>query len=369
MKILQVTSYFDPHLGGIERHVQRLSDRLSDEGHDVTILTTNIPRTKKDERMGKLEILRFEAPLRPMGNPLAIGMLRGLLSKRDFNIVHSHDEHAFTSNLAALAHHLGNQHLVISCHGSLAYTNPFEKGMLSVYEKTLMLATLRSAEAVISLSESDRHHLRALGVNQERISVIPNAIDLPTRITTLNKRPNEEVILCVSQLLQRKGIETLVEAMQEVHEAHRNAKLLIVGEGERKVELLKMRRQRGLEEVIVLKGRISEGELEEAYGACDLLVLPSFAEGMPTVILEAMARGKPVVATDIPGIREHFSETAILVPPGEPHKLSETIVKVMDDEQLRSRLGSEGRRLVESRFTWDIVVRQIVDLYRRVLGP
>ena len=128
-----------------------------------------------------------------------------------------------------------------------------------------------------------------------------------------------------------------------------------------------MRHQRGLEEVIVIKGRVSKDELEEAYAACDLLVLPSFAEGMPTVILEAMARGKPVVATDIPGVKEYFSQTAILVQPGEPHRLSEAIVRVLNDEQLRRRLGREGRRLVESRFTWDIILKQLVDLYRRIL--
>lgn len=367
MRILQVASYFSPHIGGIESHVQKLSSLLSDEGHEVTVLTTNIPRSEKEEMIGRIEVLRFEAPIRPMGNPLAIGMLKGLLSKRDFDIVHSHDEHAFTSNLAALIHHMGNQRLVISCHGRLVYTTPFEKGVLSIYEKTLMLATLRSAEAVISLSKSDKFYLNALGVNQERISIIPNAIDFPTRITP-TKRSDERIVLCVSQLLQRKGIETLVEAMQEVHKSCRNAKLMIIGEGERKGELLRMCRQRGLEEIIVFKGRASKDELEGAYAACAVFVLPSFAEGMPTVILEAMARQRPVVAIDIPSIRDHFGQVAVLVPPREPLRLSEAIVRILDDEHLQKRLALEGRGLVESKFTWDIVVRQIVDLYERILS-
>jgi glycosyltransferase involved in cell wall biosynthesis len=364
-----VASYFSPHRGGIESYVQKLSSRLSEGGHEVTILTTDIPPSKREERIGRIEVHRYRAPIKPLGNPLAIGMLEGFLSHRDFDIVHSHDEHAFTTNLSALARRMGKQRLVVSCHGRLVYTAPLGRMILSAYERTLMRSTLGSAEAIIALSESDRHYLSALGVERDRISVIPNAIDPPARTSPTEGGAEGRVILCVGQLLQRKGIEILVEAMQEVHEAHRSAKLLIVGEGERKTELLKMRRQRGLEEAILFKGRASEAELEEAYSSCDLLVLPSFAEGMPTVILEAMARGKPVVATDIPGVREHFSETAILVPPGEPHGLSEAIVRALDDEQLRRRLGLEGRRLVESRFTWDIVVRQIVDLYGRIIGP
>jgi len=367
LKVLQVASYFSPHIGGIESHVQKLSTRLSGEGHEVTILTTDIPPSKREGRIGGIEVHRYGAPIRPLGNPLAIGLLGGLLSHRDFDIIHSHDEHAFTTNLSALASHVGNRHLVVSCHGRLVYTAPYGRMILGAYERTLMRSTLGSADAIIALSESDKHYLSALGVELDRINVIPNAIDLPTRIS-----PNEgesDLILCVSQLLQRKGIEILIEAMQEVHEVHRDVKLLIVGEGERKDELLKMCHQRGLEEVITLKGRASEDELEEAYGACDLLVLPSFAEGVPTVILEAMARGKPVVATDIPGVREYFRDTAILIPPGEPHALGEAIVRVMDDKQLRRRLSLEGRELVERRFTWDIAVRQIVDLYRRVLSP
>ncbi|MGQ9513873.1 MAG: glycosyltransferase family 4 protein [Thermoproteota archaeon] len=366
MRILQVTSYFTPHVGGIESHVLRLSRCLSKEGHEVTVLTTNIPRSRGKEEIDGIEVFRFEAPLRPMGNPLAIGMLKGLLSRRDFDIIHTHDEHAFTTNLAALTRHMGHRPLIVSCHGRLAYNMPFEKGILNVYEKTLMLATLRSAEAVISLSESDKLYLSALGVDGDKIFVIPNAVDIPEKALSTGGGRGERIILCVSQLLQRKGVEILVEAMHEVHRAHRNVKLLIVGEGERKDELLKLRSRRGLEGVVVLKERASRDELEDAYVACDLLVLPSFAEGMPTVILEAMARGKPVIATDIPGVRDYFNETALLVPPGDHKKLGEAILRLLGDEELRRRLGQGGRNLVERRFNWDIVARQIIDLYEHV---
>lgn len=368
MRILQIAPYFSPHIGGIESHVMELSNHLSRAGHEVAILTTNVPRSKKMERSGNIEIIRFEAPFRPLGNPIAIGLLKGLLTKKDFDIVHCHDEHAFTSNLAAMVHAMHDQRLVISCHGRLTYVTPFERFVLRIYERTLMKATLRSAEAVICLSPSDRDLLTAIGVRGDIIHIIPNAINLPQRVQLQSRASDLKVVLCVSQLLKRKGIETLVDAFLEVHRADKKAKLVVIGEGERRAELEKRVRQSGLEGAIIFRGRVSKEELERAYAGCDVFVLPSFAEGLPTVILEAMARERPVVATDIPGIRDYFRETAVLVPPGDSRKLAEAIIELLDDEKLRRMFGRKGRELVERMFTWDIVASKIIDLYEQTLG-
>lgn len=371
MRVLQVASYFYPHMGGLETHVYNLSKSLVRRGHEVAIYASNIPPCERRESLDGIEVRRYDPVCEIMGNPIVPSMLGALLKARDFDIVHAHDEHALTANLAALKRSLDGRPLIVTSHGRLSLNGLAEKILLHLYERTMMRLTFRYADGVIALSESDRRYISGLGTDSNKIRVIPNAIDPSRYELAVDKESflarygleGRRLILYTGQLLWRKGVQYLIDAMPEVLGEIRDARLVILGEGEYGRELLRRVRERRLQDYVLFLGRASEEELMAAFSSCDVFVLPSLVEGLPTVVLEAMFFGKPVVAAAIPGVVDYFNKTAYIVPPGSVKGLSEAIVDVLSDRGSAVRRGGDGRRLVEERFTWKRVINSVISMY------
>ena len=139
-----------------------------------------------------------------------------------------------------------------------------------------------------------------------------------------------------------------------------------MGSGENLSDARALAKDLDVESHVVFTGRLPFVELMQAYCSSDLFVLPSLSEGLPTSILEAMYFGLPVVSTDIPGVRDHFSDFALLVPPSDEHALADAIHALLDDEDLAKSISRRGKALVVSRYTWDQVTREYETLYSNV---
>jgi len=219
-----------------------------------------------------------------------------------------------------------------------------------------------AAERIVAPSHSVAQAARDWAyVPPEKILVIPNAIDLPPAISDFD-RPAEGGnvrIGFIGRLDPVKRVEDLVLAMSHV----RGARLQIFGSGERRAALQELIKQHQLEDRVTLRGP-SSGPAE-ALRQMDLLVLPSEAEGFPLVLIEAMAAGVPIVASDAPGIRDVVTNdaTALMVPVGSPERLAGAIQKMVDHPDLRNRLAADAFVEVARRFTWD----QVLPQYRRLL--
>jgi glycosyltransferase involved in cell wall biosynthesis len=204
-------------------------------------------------------------------------------------------------------------------------------------------------------------------VPAEKIVVIPNAIDLAEYTTAISKVPSSDPrpypVAFLGRLDPIKAIPTLIDAVARVT-PRGLVHLHVYGEGRDRPNVERAISAHRAGDLVTLHGSIDRPQT--ALVNAGLLALPSFAEGFGLVLIEAMAAGVPVVATDVPGICDvvRHEQTGLLVPVNDPASLAAAIVRIVNDRQLRERLIASASRDVRERFTWDRVIQQ----YRSLLG-
>jgi glycosyltransferase involved in cell wall biosynthesis len=182
--------------------------------------------------------------------------------------------------------------------------------------------------------------------------------------------PEPDTLLFVGRLAPGKGLANLLDAMTPVIKSYPGTKLLIAGEGPLHGKIRSLIDQRGLARQIQLLGQVDSRErLRGLYQKAWALVLPSHHESMPTVVLEAMACGSPVVSTAVGSVPEVITDGAngLLVPPRQPKELAYTICRLLGDAGLRARLGVAARSTVERRFSWQTVGSSYLRCYQELL--
>ena len=181
--------------------------------------------------------------------------------------------------------------------------------------------------------------------------------------TKLNLPLNKKIILCVGNLVSVKGHSYLIDAMQIVTRKRDDVILIIVGSGFLMKKLQKKAMELGLNGKILFIGEKKHEEIPIWMNACDVLVLPSLNEGFPTVIPEAMACGKPVIATYVGGVPEAISssELGTLVAPKDPEALSQAILEGLSHDWLHEKILVEAKR-----YSWSNIVKQIIAVYESV---
>ncbi|HSL65851.1 MAG TPA: glycosyltransferase family 4 protein, partial [Gaiellaceae bacterium] len=314
-RVVHFTTSYPRHEGDFAgRFVKDLVERLEEAGLDVDVLA---PGAYRDWGLaygagvvGNLRRRPWRAPL------LAVSMVRALRrAARGADLVHAH----WLAGGAVAA--LARTRFVVTLHGSGT------AGRLSDLELArraprLVRAILQRAETVICVSEALGEMARAHGARDVR--VIPNGVTLPDRATP---EPAEPSILYAGRLSPEKGIADLVDAA-------RGLPLVVAGDGP-------------LRHLVPdALGFVPHDELERLYDEAAVVVLPSHREGLPLAVLEAMAHGRPVVATRVGGIPELVEDgvTGLLVEPGDRAGLRAALERVLADADLRRRLGAEARR-------------------------
>lgn len=209
--------------------------------------------------------------------------------------------------------------------------------------------------------------VRRDGVHRERASVIPNGITLPSRPAALEGiSRGQPVIGAIGRLEPVKDHATLVHAFARVHAECPDARLEIVGRGPERGRLKRLARELGIEEQVTLRGEVPDAR--NLTSEWDIYVQPSVSEGMPRAVLEAMAAGLPITATDVGGVREALDCTGIIVPARAPHLLAQAILTLINDVELCRELGTSARRRVETQFSQQTFARSHFGLYRTIVS-
>ena len=231
--------------------------------------------------------------------------------------------------------------------------------------------SLRAARQVVTVCEPFADQLVAQGVLRKRIQVRHNSVAKfrppdPTAVAAARaKIPAEEgtrLLLSVGRLSSEKGHADLLHATTGL-QAH----LVIIGDGVDRAPLEKLRAELGLESKVTFLG--FQPDVRPYYSLADVVVLPSHSEGSPNVLLEAMAAGRAIVATQVGGVPEiaRDEETALLVKPHSPPDLARAIARLLADPDLSRRLGEKSHHLAETEFSPEAYQRSLVMLYQRVL--
>jgi glycosyltransferase involved in cell wall biosynthesis len=206
--------------------------------------------------------------------------------------------------------------------------------------------TLRRAEAVIAPSTALAEEAERLGA--ERIEVVPSGVELPEAV---GEEADPPAVLYAGRLSPEKGILELVEAAHGLN-------LLVAGDGPLR------------DRVPMAQGFLPPEELASLYAGAAIVACPSHREGFGVACLEAMAHGRPVVASAVGGLRDLVldGETGILVPPGDVPALRAALERLLADPGLRRRMGEAGRRRAAERFSWDAVTARTLEVYARYAG-
>ena len=215
---------------------------------------------------------------------------------------------------------------------------------------------VRGAAAVVTVSAFNVRHL-ALHLPTSPLALVPNGVPTFPPVTAASNVPTGPV-LCVARLVEKKGIDVLIDAVAVLRDRNTEVTVEIIGGGPLDEILRGRAHLAGLDDVIHFLGPQSSDVVDAAYRRCSMVVLPCRVaangdrDGMPTVILEAMARGLPVISTDVVGISEavRSGRTGLLVPPDDPAGLATAIGELLHEPDLRSRLGAGARELVTTLY-------------------
>lgn len=250
-----------------------------------------------------------------------------------------------------------------------------ENPKVKMYE-ALDKRVLRGMDAVVCVSSGQAEKVRAAGIAPDKISVIRNAAragdfhpPTPTGrddLMALAPTPGEFVVATLARLSPEKGVSVLIAAARQVINKFPGARFVICGEGPERESLQRRIRLENLEPAVSLCG--FRRDMDRLLPNADMLVLPSFTEGLPNVVLEASAAGVPVVATFAGGTPEAVDpgQTGLLVPPGDSESLARSICDLLGDADRRADMGHAGRKFVREHFSFAAQAAQYVQLFNRL---
>jgi len=287
--------------------------------------------------------------------------------KIQFDIVHSH----FAWSAGFVGMRLKNKYkvpLVITGHRYDIIDLPLK----NLWWKNQIIKILNNANSVITVSQANKNFILSLGLEESQISVIVNGFDEKT-FKKINKNiareklgiaSDNKIFLSVGMLIHRKGFNYLIESMRELVKIYPQAHLYIIGEGEMHNDLSNMISSFSLQENITLLGFLFHEEINLWMNACDLFVLASLHEGLPTVVLEALACGKPVVSTAIGGVPEIVRnyEDGLLVEPSNSTELFNALLIGLNTQWDEVKIEQYGRK-----FTVRKNVKELIIIYQSLL--
>ena len=357
-----VSPYGYPHPGGVNEHVRFTYEAMTRMGHDVWIVTSKYGRERESEghviRLGT----GWAAPTNGSIGRVTLGLrfkrqARELLARHPFDILHFHEPLVpFLSPTmldASQTVNIGTFHAFGGFSPSYWIGQRFAGGLAD------------KLDGRIAVSGAARHFINRYFPGDYRI--IPNGVDLDH---FTGAQPYEELrdgtlnILFVGRFEERKGLIDLLKAYHRLRKRKVDARLLVVGDGPKRREYRRFVGLRGIRDVEWL-GRVSDDEKVRYFASADIFCAPNTGqESFGIVLLEAMAAGVPIVASDIHGFKRVVERNVqgLLVEPKNHRALAAALYALARDPDLRHQMGEAGRARAPE-YSWDRVTEQIVDFY------
>ena len=372
MKIGIVTEYYYPLLGGITENVHNTVTRLDKMGHETTIITSNAPKLSSDiqaeHATGRTVVIRVgrSVPVYANGSfaHITVGRrvraeIRAVLKAGKFDLVHLHSPLVITLPLIAL--------LEATCPVVGTFHTSFGRS----YSYSLLRGKLQKGvdklKGKIVVSNTCLESLRRYFNLNAR--TIPNGVDTeqfsPT-VLPLDKFNDDKInLLFLSRFDPRNGLRLMLRAFEIIKSEFAAVRLIVVGDGPLSLYYKRFVPQH-LKHDVCFEGVVNEGR-PRYYASCDIFCSPVMRASFGVTLLEAMASGKPIVATENPGYRELLGrDQGFLLPPNDPDSFAKAILALLKDERLRNEMGANGRKKALA-YSWDTIARDIADYYDEIL--
>ncbi|MFC2163454.1 glycosyltransferase family 4 protein [Acidobacteriota bacterium] len=372
IKVLQMID--KPFLGGGQINLLSLAESLDPQRFDTSVCTGG--QGPLVDALREKNIPHFCLSFSKRFRRKSLIDIAALLRTQRFDILHTHGGIAGFYGRLASRKSSSPPIVVHTLHGIhyLHYRNILLKRLYIYQEKYLS----RSTDAVIFVSEADQRKGTELRlVPSDKQVLIKNGIDYAAYELQSRKHPedmegeqpdNHPLVGCVARLHRQKGIPYLLEAVDSIRRSFPEIKVWIVGGGPQREKLDHLKDRLGISSYVSLLGE--REDVPQLVSRFDVFVLPSLWEGLPYSLLEAAALGKPVVASDIDGVREliKHEQTGLLVPPRQPLLLADAVVRLLRDRDYALRLGQNLKTAVQNTYTLDRMVSQVQTLYLKLLS-
>jgi glycosyltransferase involved in cell wall biosynthesis len=351
---------------GAENVVVSLAVSMEAKGCRSPIGVFHDERHRNEEFVRQAErrgLMVVPIPCRGRWDRRTIRVIRETLDSMSIDILHSH---GYKSDIYGyLAARKRAIPLIATCHNWTRDT-----AAVRVYE-FLDSMFLRAFDAVVVVSEAMAMTLRSAGIQESRIHVIDNGIDLES-FSKAGANPPEFVpggnfvVGTVGRLVALKGLDNFLLAAREILTEFADVSFVIIGSGPERQKLECMARELGIEKNVVFTGHCAD--MPAAYASMHVFVLASNVEAMPMVILEALASRKPVVATSVGAVPRLIipEKTGLLVPPQNVRALARAILRLLNDPSLRTQLGAEGEALVKRNHSRETMAQNYLQLCQQV---
>jgi len=389
MKICLVSHSFLPKIGGAELAVHYLAEELTKIGEKVIVLASTRKLRKQFDSNYKVAYY----PLMPRGylQGYIFAIFMFFLHRRyRFDVIHFHKAQMgyFGTKIKGLI----NVPIIITTHGEdiqRYYEINYGDRLDPIWNKRIEYA-ITNADILTAIGSSTRRDYVEIGVAENKIVSIPNGVNLRRfndtyqDIRSLYGLPKDvKILLSVGRYHVKKGYEYLLKAMPYIIAEYRKVKLIIIGSRLHILNNLKM--ELNLEEYVIFLGqqsfnynkdksqidlaKIPNDTLLSAYKSSDIYVSSSLIEGFSLVLVEAMAAGLPIVATNVPGNEDGVidGENGFLVESKDPEALANNIVRLLKNDRLREKLGKKSKGLAK-RYDWESITQEYLESYRLLIG-
>ncbi|WP_348611550.1 glycosyltransferase [Halobaculum rarum] len=369
--------------GGIARVAYELSKELVEQGNSVDILTTDAynsderyPLDSNPEVRAGIKIFRYPnisnylaSKYHLYASPSLVASFRRRI--RNYDVVHCHDVISFHAR--PLLHYCNRYNIpcVVTLHGSLPWLH--ETGLMGKLSKRhIAIPVLDMADRILALNESEVRQAVELGIDEEKISIIPNGIDLGD-IEDLPKEgqfkskfdinESTDIILYVGRLHKSKGLDLLIDSFSELVESQPNSKLVFVGPDDRyKSELTEKIIDKGISEKVLFTGFIEEDMKYKAYTDSKCLITPNF-DGFPMTFVESCLCGTPIITTNRGDTLGWIDGNTGYVTEWDQVQLVESMINIIRNDRKYDCFSNNCKQIVREKFNWESITSDTYEIY------
>jgi glycogen synthase len=376
MRILMLSWEYPPrNIGGLSQHVFYLTQALENQGHEVYVITCKHENAAAIEINGNIHVHRVE-PLEIEDDDfvkwvmqLNFAMLEECMkliaSNINFDIIHGHDW--LVAYCAKVVKEVYKIPLVTTMHATefgrnnginteiQRYIHSTEKYLAEISNKLIVCSNFMLSQ-VSEIFE----------IKNDKVKIIPNGVEQvscsKTDLYEFRKQyatVDEKIVFYIGRLVFEKGVQFLIKAIPKILETNYKTKFVIAGTGPMADELKHITKKLELEDKVLFTEYIEEENKNMLYRAADVSVFPSLYEPFGIVALEAMEAGCPVVVSDVGGLAEIVEDgiTGIKAIPGSDQSIADNIIKVLSNDELKTNLSRNARKLIEEEYSWEKVAR------------
>ena len=362
-KLVIFSAFYEPYMSGAEQMVKEILEKLGGR-FNTTLVTGRFDRgLPKTETRPTFKLIRVGVGHKQLDKLLYPILAAWQARRLRPQIVHAIMESYAGGALVFVKYFYPKAKRILTLQsGDLDDQLKQNKFLVRIFFRLIH----RSPDRVTAISSFLADRARRLGVPEEKISITPNGVDF-SKIPADTERKNKSVI-CVARLSWEKGLDYLIKAWPEILKAVPEAKLVLVGEGDKRVEVETLIKELKISGSVELRGNLPHDQVLAELKKSEIFVCPSLAEGLGIVFIEAQACDLAVIGTRVGGIPDviQHNENGLLIEPKSSEAIAEAVSKLLTDEELARRLA-DGALATSRQFEWKNIIAKIDHLYQQLL--